>query len=71
VVTAKNSPKGSVRVVNLSSIGHYMVPSDGIQWSTLAPGGDYLEAAKKIGALKLYGQSKLVRNPVFAVSAVF
>jgi len=59
MVTAKNSPKGSVRVVNLSSIGHYVVPPEGVRRSTLAPGGDYLEAAKKLGALKLYGQSKL------------
>ncbi|KAF8483435.1 NAD(P)-binding protein [Russula ochroleuca] len=58
-VTAKNSPQGSVRVVNVSSIGHYVVPPDGIQWSTLSPGDDYLAVGKKIGALKLYGQSKL------------
>ena len=70
-MTAKNSPKGSVRVVNLSSIGHYVVPSDGIQWSTLAPGGDYLEASKKIGALKLYGQSKLVMKLVFQYQQPF
>jgi NAD(P)-dependent dehydrogenase (short-subunit alcohol dehydrogenase family) len=61
-VTAKNSPQKSVRVVNVSSIGHYVVPPDGIQWSTLSPGEDYLAMGKKIGALKLYGQSKLVRK---------
>lgn len=61
-VTAKNSPKGSVRVVNVSSIGHYVVPPDGIQWGTLSPGDDYLALGKKVGALKLYGQSKLVKK---------
>ena len=72
MVTAKNSPKGSVRVVNLSSIGHHVVPPEGIRWSTLAPGGDYLEAAKKVGALKLYGQSKLVKkNPLSKKSTGF
>ncbi|KAH9994654.1 NAD-P-binding protein [Russula vinacea] len=50
---------GSVRVVNVSSIGHYVVPPDGIQWGTLSPGDDYLALGKKVGALKLYGQSKL------------
>ena len=65
MVTAKNSPKGSVRVVNLSSIGHYVVPPEGLRWSTITPGGDYLEEAKKIGALKLYGQSKLVKKLTF------
>jgi NAD(P)-dependent dehydrogenase (short-subunit alcohol dehydrogenase family) len=62
--TAKNSPRGSVRVVNLSSIGHHIVPPGGIQWSTLRPGDDYLAVGKKVGALKLYGQSKLVMKSV-------
>jgi len=57
--TAKNAPPGSVRVVHVSSLGHYMTPPEGIQWSTLKPGDDFLALAKKIGALKLYGQSKL------------
>ena len=71
-VTAKNSPQKSVRVVNVSSIGHYVVPPDGIQWSTLSPGEDYLAMGKKIGALKLYGQSKLVRKRrLFFISAGF
>jgi len=57
--TAKNASKGSVRVVNVSSIGHYVVPAEGIRWSTLSPGGDYVAVAKRVGALRLYGQSKL------------
>ena len=60
--TAKDAPAGSVRVVNISSLGHYMTPPEGIQWSTLKPGDDYLALGKKIGALKLYGQSKLVKK---------
>ncbi|KAH9059516.1 NAD(P)-binding protein [Lactarius vividus] len=49
--TAKKTPPGTVRVVNVSSIGH--------QWATLAPGNDSLEARKKLNTTKLYGQSKL------------
>jgi hypothetical protein len=60
--TAKDAPAGSVRVVNVSSLGHYLTPPEGIQWSTLKPGDDYLALGKKVGALKLYGQSKLVRK---------
>jgi hypothetical protein len=65
--TAKNASKGSVRVVNVSSIGHYVVPAEGIRWATLSPGGDYIAVAKRVGALKLYGQSKLVKRPVFDI----
>ena len=63
--TAKKTPAGTVRVVNVSSIGHHYGPPEGISWATLAPGNDSLEARKKIGVTKLYGQSKLVRctNP--------
>jgi len=57
--TAKNSPPGSVRVINVSSLGHTVSPSEGIIWSTLTPGDDCLAVGKKVGALKLYGQSKL------------
>jgi hypothetical protein len=60
--TAKNSPPGSVRVVNVSSIGHHMPPSGGIQWSTLSPGDNYLAVGKKLGATVLYNQSKLVNE---------
>jgi len=68
--TAKNAPAGSVRVVNVSSLGHYMTPPEGIQWSTLKPGDDYLALGKKVGPLKLYGQSKLVRKTKKPVSSL-
>jgi len=60
--TAKKAPPGTVRVVNVASIGHYVAPPEGIRWSILRPGDDFLALAKKIGGLKLYGQSKLVRG---------
>jgi retinol dehydrogenase-12 len=62
--TAKSSPPGSVRVVNVSSIGHHMPPSGGIQWPTLSPGDNYLAVGKKVGATTLYNQSKLVMRQV-------
>jgi NAD(P)-dependent dehydrogenase (short-subunit alcohol dehydrogenase family) len=62
--TAKNSPPGSVRVVNVSSIGHHVAPSGGIRWSTLSPGDDYLAVGKKVGPTTLYNQSKLVMRQV-------
>jgi hypothetical protein len=62
--TAKNSPPGSVRVVNVSSIGHYTAPSEGIRWSTLSPGDDCLAVGKKVGETTLYNQSKLVMRRV-------
>src|SRR5258708_35713369 len=60
--TAKNSPAGTVRVVNVSSIGHLRGAPEGIRWSTVSPGNDSIEARKKLGTTKLYGQSKLVKN---------
>jgi hypothetical protein len=51
-----------VRVVNVSSLGHRMTPPEGIQWSALKPGDDYVAVGKAIGELKLYGQSKLVNK---------
>ncbi|KAN0127177.1 NAD-P-binding protein [Lactarius tabidus] len=57
--TAKKTPAGTVRVVNVSSLGHNYGAKDGISWPTLAPGNDSLEARKKLGVTKLYGQSKL------------
>jgi len=57
--TAKKSPAGTVRVVNVSSIAHVMGASEGIRWSTLSPGNDSLAARKKLGTARLYGQSKL------------
>ena len=58
--TAKNSPPGSVRVINVSSIAHQVAPSGGIRWPTLSPGDDYLAVGKKVGETALYSQSKLV-----------
>jgi len=55
--TAKKTPAGTVRVVNLSSIGHNYGAPEGIRWATLEK--DSLEARKKLGTTKLYGQSKL------------
>ncbi|KAF8500404.1 NAD-P-binding protein [Russula emetica] len=57
--TAKNSPAGAVRVVNVSSVGHYRGAPEGIRWSSVSPGNDALEARKKLGTTRLYGQSKL------------
>lgn len=57
--TAKKSPAGTVRVVNVSSLGHYYGAPEGIRWATLTPGDDSLAARKKLGTTKLYGQSKL------------
>ncbi|KAH9059521.1 NAD(P)-binding protein [Lactarius vividus] len=59
IATAKNNPAGTVRVVNVSSLGHQYVPPEGIKWATLGPGNDLLEARKKLNATKIYGQSKL------------
>jgi len=53
------SPIGTVRVVNVSSIVHYMAPSDGIRWSTLDVGEPALAARKTLGIARLYGQSRL------------
>jgi len=61
LATAKNSPAGTVRVVNVSSLGHqlYSGAPEGIWWPSVSPGNDALEARKKLGTTKLYGQSKL------------
>lgn len=56
---AKGSPAGTVRVVNMSSIAHYMSASEGIRWTTLGPGADAAAARKKLGVARLFGQSKL------------
>jgi hypothetical protein len=53
-----------VRVINVSNISHYMGAEEGIRWSTLAPGSESREARKKLGPIRLYGQSKLVRYPL-------
>jgi NAD(P)-dependent dehydrogenase (short-subunit alcohol dehydrogenase family) len=58
-VTARNS-SGIVRVVNVASIGHEKGAPEGIRWSTVVPdGNDAVEARKKLGTPRLYGQSKL------------
>ncbi|KAN0125991.1 hypothetical protein V8E52_001198 [Russula decolorans] len=57
--TAKKSAPGSVRVINVSSFAHQLAPSEGIRWSTLSPGDDYLAVGKKVGETMLYNQSKL------------
>ena len=61
IATAQKCPPGTVRVVNVSSIGHYMGAPEVIQWSTLASGNDSLEPRTKLGTTRLYGQSKMVR----------
>ena len=59
--TAKKAPGAkTVRVVNVSSLVHYWgAPKGGIQWDTLN-GAESLEARKKLGSARLYGQSKTV-----------
>ena len=59
--TAKKAPAGTVRVVNLSSITHHYGVPEGVKWSTVGPGEDAHAIAKKLGATRLYNQSKLVR----------
>ena len=59
--TAKNSPSRTVRVINVSSAGHLMPAPEGIRWTSISPGNDSLKVRKKLGAARLYGQSKLVR----------
>lgn len=60
--TAKKAPAKTVRIVNVSSIGHYLGAVEGIRWSTLVPGDGSLEARKKLGPVRLFGQSKLVKS---------
>jgi hypothetical protein len=60
--TAKNSPSRTVRVVNVSSVGHLRPAREGIRWSSISPGDDSLKVRKKLGPSRLYGQSKLVRT---------
>jgi len=57
--TAKKTPAGTVRVVNLSSITHHYGVPEGIKWSTVGPGEEAHAAAKKLGSTRLYNQSKL------------
>jgi len=43
----------------VGSISHTVGAPEGIRWSTITPGNEALEARKKIGTNRLYGQSKL------------
>ena len=61
VTTAKKSPAGTIRVINVSSIAHYMAAPEGIRWSTLGPEDDAHVARRKLGITRVYGQSKLVK----------
>jgi len=56
--TAKKAPEKTVRVVNVSSIGHYFGVPEGIRWTTLGRGDDSVEEREKLGPVKLFGQSK-------------
>jgi len=56
--TAKKAPAKTVRVVNVSSLGHYLGAPEGIRWTTINPGTESLEERKKLGSARLYGQSK-------------
>jgi len=58
--TAKGAPAKTVRVVNVSSLGHYFGAPEGIRWTTIVPGSESHEARKKLGSTRLYGQSKTV-----------
>jgi len=59
--TARKSSPGTVRVINVSSIGHYTGAPEVIRWSTLIPGDSdgSPEPKKKLSMLQLYGQSKM------------
>ncbi|KAF8480432.1 NAD(P)-binding protein [Russula ochroleuca] len=56
--TAKKATAKTVRVVNVSSVNHYFGAPEGIRWTTINPGTESLEARKKLGSARLYGQSK-------------
>lgn len=54
---------GEARVVNVSSLGHLSGPPGGIDWDSVRPGAESMEARKRLGVDKLYYQSKCVRIP--------
>lgn len=58
--TAKKAPAKTVRVINVSSLGHYLGAPEGIRWTTIAPGTESQEARRSLGVTRLYGQSKTV-----------
>src|SRR5260370_4476281 len=70
IATAKKSPAGTVRVVNMSSIAHYMPASEGIRWSTLGPGDNAPAERRRLGGARLFGQSKLVKSHNIYVQTV-
>ncbi|CUA78244.1 Retinol dehydrogenase 12 [Rhizoctonia solani] len=59
--TAKTSPVAHehARVVNTSSVILHWTPKGGIVWETLGTDISSVKAAKKLGATRLYAQSKL------------
>ena len=59
--TVRDSPPRSVRVINVSSIGHYFGAPDGIRWETLGLEDEAMEERKNLGTARLFGQSKTVR----------
>jgi retinol dehydrogenase-12 len=71
IATAEKSPAGTVRVVNISSIAHYMSAPEGIRWSTLDRGADAIVARRKLGMRRVYGQSKLVKCTIHVDMATF
>jgi retinol dehydrogenase 12 len=70
--TPKKAPAKTVRVINVSSVGHYFGAPEGIRWTTINPGAESLNARKTLGSGRLYGQSKTVGNisllPILQVS---
>ena len=65
IATAKKAPTDTVRVINVSSLGHYLGVPEGIRWSTLVPGPESFEARRKLGTARLFGQSKTVGSTSF------
>jgi NAD(P)-dependent dehydrogenase (short-subunit alcohol dehydrogenase family) len=68
--TAKKSPDGTVRVINMSSLAHYMAASEGIRWATLGPKTDASVARRRLGKARVFGQSKLVKRMISMLTPV-
>ena len=66
----EKSPPGAVRIVNVSSIAHYMPAREGIRWGTIS-GPDAAAARRKLGGSRVYGQSKLVKCMIHVDTAIF
>jgi hypothetical protein len=60
IATARTSPLKTVRVINASSIVHYMATREGIRWSTIGKGDEAAVERRKLGIARLNGQSRLV-----------